>query len=128
MDRRLIFPKIIGADELVHRLCHEPAEIVAVAERIEHQQVVAVVLVYLRPLVVAGGVFDRQRVEAELLAQQRRVALLRVLNVEPDELAGLADQLADVDRVDGMDEAAVGAAHRQMARVGRHGRCGERRQ
>ena len=69
--------------EAVH--LDEPV-LVLVARGAEHdEEDVAVVVVDLRPLAEPPRVLERQRVEAELLAQDLEVGRLRRVDVEPEE-------------------------------------------
>ena len=68
---------------------------VLVARRPEHdEEDVPFVVVDLRPLAEPPRVLERQRVEAELLAQDLEVVRLRRLDVQPEEAAP-REQLRD---------------------------------
>ena len=59
----------------------------------DNEEDVAVVVVDLRPLVEPPRVLERERMEVELLAQDLEVGRLRLVDVEPEEVAG-GEQLA----------------------------------
>ena len=73
----------------------DEAVVVALIRRSEDdQEDVTVVVVDLGPLAELPGVLERERVEAELLAQDLEVARHGLLDVEPEERV-VVEQLAD---------------------------------
>jgi hypothetical protein len=75
--------------------------------------------VHLRALAAFAEVLDGEVVEAELPFQELEVLTARVADVEPDEVAALADESVDVvvrPRLEG-DDRAVGAEHQGEARA-----------
>ena len=66
---------------------------------------VVVVVVELRPLPLRRGILDRQRVEAELLRDQREVVLLRRLEVEPDDAVAILEVVGDLRGVEVLVDA-----------------------
>ena len=79
-------------------LADEQADLVVVAPAphgVEDDEAVAVVQVDLRPLLLTDRVFQRQLVEAELAPQQLHVLVGRILDVEPEDLLAVLDQVAD---------------------------------
>src|SRR5262249_45863049 len=63
------------------------------------EEQMALVPIDLGPLVLVLGVFQRQRVQPEFLAQHGQVVGVRVKQVKPDDGALVADVLTDI--VDG---------------------------
>ena len=59
---------------------------------------VSLVALELGPLVGVEGVLDGQRVQAELLLDGRQLLLARLVQADPDEVAGLGGELADAAR------------------------------
>ena len=77
--------------EAVH--LDEPVAVLVARRSEDDEEDVAVVVVDLRPLIEPPRVLERERMEAELLAQDLEIAGLRLVDVEPEEVAA-GEQLA----------------------------------
>jgi hypothetical protein len=63
--------------------------------RKEDDEGVAGVLLDLRPLVLVADVLERQLVELEGLLEQRKVRVVRVLDVEPESLLAITQAFGE---------------------------------
>ncbi len=68
---------------------------VDVPERLQGEEQRVLVALELRPLVGGEGVLDGERVQAELLLDGGELLLARLVQADPDEVAGLGRELAD---------------------------------
>ncbi len=73
---------VMKADELAGA---ELAGLVVQVHRVGGEEQVPLIPVELGALVLMLGVLDRERVQAELLAEHREIVVVRVQQIEPDD-------------------------------------------
>src|SRR5207248_11078007 len=83
----------------------------AAPQGVEDDEVVAVVPLDLGALLAVDDVFEGELVELKLTPQQRDILVGRVLDVEPDDLAGVLEQVADRFEPGRLVEATLGVVH-----------------
>ena len=106
--------EIVVGVEAVH--LDEAVQIVVARGTEDDEEDVAVVLVDLRPLVEAPRVLERERVEAEVLAQDLEIGGHGSMHVEPEEVTSGKKLLHPVALE---VQTAVGTAVDQVVRAGR---------
>ena len=86
---------------------HELAAVVVEMHVVQREEDMVVVVVQLRPLSLVQRVLHRERVQRELLGDERELPLGRLVHVHPDDGAVLFEEVGDARRVEVLVRAAA---------------------